>query len=188
MSRVNQLANLAHSVKNKCGLIVVCGVTFCLIAHPVHSSLLMIHRTPSLPINTSSSPRERPIGLCPSCSECNERPVGLCPSCSECNERPIGLRPSCSECKERPIGLCPSCSECNERPVGLCPSCSECNERPISSAFPALYSLFGSFPRATRASCRLVRTGVAARVQEFGAVLLPHCNLPPLHCFSQCRY
>ena len=156
MSRVNLLANLAHSVKNKCGLIVVCGVTFCLI----------------LPRPSSSSPRERPIGLRPSCSECNERPVGLCPSCSSCNERPVGL--------------CPSCSECNERPVGLCPSCSECNERPIS-AFPALYSLFASSLHVARVSCRPVRTGVAARVQEFGAVLLPHCNLPPLHCFSQCR-
>ena len=158
MSRVNQLANLAHSVKNQCGFIVVCGVTFCLI----------------LPRPSSSSPRERPVGLRPSCSECNERPVGLCPSCSECNERPIGLRPSCSEC--------------NERPVGLCPFYSECNERPISSAFPALCSLFASFPRATRASCRPVRTGATARVQEFGAVLLPHCSRPPLHCFSQCRY
>ena len=186
MSRVNQLANLAHSVKNQCGFIVVCGVTFCLI----------------LPRPSSSSPRERPVGLRPSCSECNERPVGLCPSCSECNERPIGLRPSCSECNERPVGLCPSCSECNERPIGLRPSCSECNERPvglcpfysecnerpISSAFPALCSLFASFPRATRASCRPVRTGATARVQEFGAVLLPHCSRPPLHCFSQCRY
>ena len=50
MSRVNLLANLAHSVKNKCGLIVVCGVTFCLIALSMYSTLPMIHRTPSLPI------------------------------------------------------------------------------------------------------------------------------------------